>query len=475
MAFKRIATLKTVADFTAYLSSLGLSLPFDEEVQSGDAAPLAQPYFWGDKAIGNRFAVLPMQGWDSTPDGRPSELTRRRWRRFGLSGAKLIWGGEAVAVSSEGRDSPDALLINDDTVEELAELRELLVSAHAERFGRSDDLLVGLQLTHAGRFAKPSDKKVPQPLILYHHPILDVRFGLPAQTPLMTDDEVSLVVEDFVKASVLAGQAGFDFVDVRHCHGYLAHEFLSAVNRLGRYGGSLENRCRFLKEIVAGIRAKAPGMGIGVRLSAYDFIPFQSGKDGLGEAVPFHGSYPYAFGSDATGLGIDLAEPLAFLDLLMELDIKLVCITVGCPYYNYHIQRPTIKPPFNGYLPPEDPLVGVARMLSVAEELKQQRPQLIFVGSGYSYLQQWLPNVAQAVVRSGGADFVGIGRMSLSYPDIVADILEGKPLQKKRICRNCGDCTDASRGGLISGCFSLDEFYRERPEFKQLKRIRRMK
>ena len=291
----------------------------------------------------------------------------------------------------------------------------------------------------------------------------------------MTDDEIARLVEDFVRAAVLAQQAGFNFVDIKHCHGYLGHEFLSAVDRPGRYGGSLENRTKFLREIVTGIRAEAPRLDIAVRVSAFDFVPFQKGEGGRGEPVPFTGdNYPYAFGGDGTGLGIDLTEPLAFLSLLTELEIKLVCISAGGGY-NPHILRPAFFPASDGYLPPEDPLTGVARFISVTAELKRQRPKLVYVGSGYSYLQQWLPNIAQYLVRTGKVDFVGIGRMALCYPEMVADVLAGRPLKRRLICRTCSDCVTAPRNGMISGCFLLDDFYKKRPEYQQLRQLKSKK
>ena len=472
---RKIATLKTATDFNAYLDSIGVSLPFDETVQSGSDSPLAQPYALDDRGIGNRFAILPMEGWDGTTDGRPTELTKRRWQRFGLSGAKLIWGGEAAAVRPDGRANPNQLMILEETVGELAELRELLVQTHEKYFDNSENLMVGLQLTHSGRVSRPNGKKRPEPKILYHHPILDQRFGLSAEAPVVTDDEIARLVDDFVTAATLAQQAGFDFVDIKHCHGYLGHEFLSAVDRPGRYGGSFENRTRFLREIVTGIRAEAPGLDIAVRVSAFDFVPFQKGEGGRGEPVPISDeSYPYAFGGDGTGLGINLTEPLAFLDLLTNLGIKLVCISAGGGY-NPHILRPAFFPASDGYLPPEDPLIEVGRLISVTAELKRQRPKLLYVGSGYSYLQQWLPNVAQNVVRTGKADFIGIGRMALCYPDMVADVLAGRPLKRRLICRSCSDCTTAPRNGLISGCFSLDGFYKNRLEYQQLRQLKRKK
>ena len=473
MTYRHVASLKTANAFRDYLAESGIALDFDVELQTGTDAPLAQPYRLPNGfVIGNGFAVLPMEGWDGTTDGCPTELTFRRWRRFGASGAKLIWGGEAVAVRSDGRANPNQLMINESTLSDFIALREALVATHAKHWC-SDDLLIGLQLTHSGRFACPRHKERLEPIILYHHPILDRKFGIAPDYPVMSDDEIARVIDDFVTAAHLAQRAGFAFVDIKHCHGYLGHEFLSAVERPGRYGGSFENRTRFLREIVAGIRADAPGLEIGVRVSAFDLVPFHSGANGRSEPEPIGAEqYRYAFGGDGTGVGIDLSEPRAFLDLLTSLGINLVCISAGSPYYNPHVQRPALFPPSDGYKPPEDPLAGVARLIQVTTQLKHYRPDLTFVGSGYSYLQEWLPNVAQYVVRTGQADFVGLGRMVLTYPEMIADVLAGRPLQRKRICRTFSDCTTAPRNGWVSGCYRLDEFYKSRSEAQMLRTVR---
>lgn len=469
MRFQRVAQLRTAARFRDHLASIGANLPFDESLITGDDAPLAAPLTVNGRTIGNRFAILPMEGWDGTPDGRPTDLTRRRWSHFGASGAKLIWGGEAVAVRHDGRANPNQLMLTDDTAGDLADLRQTLINAHEDRFGDSDDLLIGLQLTHSGRFARPNSKTTLEPATAYRHPLLDAKFGITDDSALLSDDDIDALIDDFARAAVLAAQAGFHFVDVKHCHGYLGHEFLSAVNRDGRYGGSFENRTRFLRDVVAAIRAAAPGLDIGVRLSVFDWIPFQPGADRTGEPVAWtEERYPFAFGGDGSGTGIDLTEPRLFLNLLRELDIRLVCTTAGSPYYVPHIQRPALFPPSDGYQPPEDPLVGVARQIDVTAQLKASHPDLLFVGSGYSYLQEWLPNVAQAAVRTDRVDAVGLGRMVLAYHDLPADVLAGRPLQRKRICRTFSDCTTAPRNGLVSGCYPLDDFYKQRPESDQL-------
>lgn len=472
MSYTRIASLKTPQLFREHLAKLGAQLPFDEVIEHDADAPLAQPLDAGIKSVGNRFAILPMEGWDGTEDGRPTDLTLRRWVRFGTSGAKLIWGGEAVAIRHDGRANPNQLVANESTLAGLVQLREALVNEHADKFGSTDDLLIGLQLTHSGRFARPVDKKRLAPMTLYRHPLLDKKFNVP-ESAVLSDDDVSRIIEDFGPAASIAQRAGFEFVDLKHCHGYLGHEFLTAVDRPGKYGGSFENRTRFLREVVQVVRAAAPGMGIGVRLSAFDWIAFKPGADRIGEPdflkpSPQQGEgwgegYRYAFGGDGSGVGVDLTEPKLFLDLLAELGIKLVCITAGSPYYNPHIQRPALFPPSDGYQPPEDPLLGVARQINVAAQLKRHRPDLVTVGTGYSYLQEWLPNVAQAAVREGWIDSVGIGRMALAYPEMVADTLAGAPLQRKRICRTFSDCTTGPRNGLVSGCYPLDDFYKSHP------------
>jgi 2,4-dienoyl-CoA reductase-like NADH-dependent reductase (Old Yellow Enzyme family) len=469
-SYRRLASLKTAGQFAAHLASLGLTLGFDRELEAGPASPLAQPYQLSGFRLGNRFCILPMEGWDGTAEGEPSELTRRRWRHFGESGAKLIWGGEAVAVRHDGRANPNQLVSSDATSGSLASLRELLVEAHRARFGASDDLLVGLQLTHSGRFARPNSKTRLEPRILYHHPILDRKFALPPDYPCLTDAEIDDLIGDFVRAGARARAAGYDFVDLKHCHGYLGHEFLSATARAGRYGGSFENRTRFLRELVSGMRRDAPGLAIGVRLSAFDLLAYRMGEDRRGEPEPYEGRPPFAFGADAADpLRIDLAETFRFCELLVELGIELVCTSAGSPYYNPHIQRPALFPPSDGYLPPEDPLVGVERQIRVTSELKRRFPQLCFVGSGYSYLQEWLPHVGQHYVREGGVDLIGLGRLVLSYHDLPADVLAGRPLAAKRLCRTFSDCTTGPRNGLVSGCYPLDPFYRSHPDHAALK------
>jgi 2,4-dienoyl-CoA reductase-like NADH-dependent reductase (Old Yellow Enzyme family) len=452
------------------LDSLGVEIPCDPEILRGADSALLSSMRFNDVTIANRIAINPMEGWDGTLDGRPSEHTMRRWRRFGQSGAKLIWGGEAVAVNHEGRANPNQLVIGAVTREALAQLRSALVEEHKKVTGSDAGLVIGLQLTHSGRYCRPNAQGKAEPRILYRHPILDRRLNLPADYSVLSDGDVRAIIEDFHRAARTAWELGFDFVDIKHCHGYLGHEFLSAHTREGNYGGSFENRTRFLREVVQGIRSGAPKLELGVRLSAFDTIPFRPdpaksspGKPGPGipEAHEQLVPYRWGFGVDPDRpTEPDLTEAIKFLAVLEELQIRLVNITAGSPYYNPHVQRPALYPPSDGYLPPEDPLVGVARQMRTTRELKNRFPKLIFVGTAYTYLQDFLPHVAQAAVREGWVDAVGLGRMTLAYPEILWDAANARTVEHKRVCRTFSDCTTAPRNGLPSGCYPLDSYYK---------------
>jgi NADPH2 dehydrogenase len=472
--FPKIAQLKTVAALRARLIELGLELPVDEALLTTAAgSPLARPITIGGQRVGNRFCIHPMEGWDANRDGSPSELTLRRWRHFGHSGAKLIWGGEAAAVMPAGRANPRQTLATPENRAGLAALCEAATSAHRQRFGTIDDLLIGLQLTHSGRFCRPRSADL-EPRIAYHHPLLDLRFGIDPRddSVVWTDEELPGLVDAFVVAAGAARNAGFRFVDIKACHGYLLHEFLSAHVRSGRYGGDFAGRTRLLVEIIDRVRAQYPDLLVVVRLSAFDTVPYESAPGGAGRPMPYRDILPYRYGfgvEQSDPLREDLVETIELLRLLAAHGVAAVNISCGSPYYNPHIQRPAAFPPSDGYLPPEDPLVGVARQIHAARQCKEAVPELAIVGTGYSYLQDYLPHVAQGVVRAGWADLVGLGRMVLAYPELPVDVLATGQLARKRICRTFSDCTTAPRAGLISGCFPLDPFYKDLPEAADLR------
>jgi NADPH2 dehydrogenase len=479
----RIPSMKTVDAFREHLASLNIDLKAEDATDSSPTSPLSQPLNWNGRTIGNRWAIHPMEGWDGTTTGGITDPMVRRWHRFGESGAKLIWGGEAMAVRPDGRANPNQIIINEENKAGIAGLRETLIKAHGEKFGKTDDLVIGFQLTHSGRFCRPNDKKRWESRIAYHHPILDKKFNVTSSEQVLTDDDLKHLVDAYVAAAKIAAEVGADFLDIKHCHGYLLHEFLGAFTRPGQYGGSFENRSRLIREIVAGIRAVAPNLGIGVRLSAFDFVPFkpnpelaEPGKLGPGMPEDYTGMLPYkySFGvNQENPLEYDLTETFQFLELLQSLDVKLVNLSAGSPYYNPHIQRPAAYPPSDGYQPHEDPLIAVARQINVVKQLKARFPEMILVGSAYSYLQEYLPHVAQYYLRNGHVDVVGLGRVVLSYPGILADASTKGEIEKKFICRTFSDCTTAPRNALRSGCYPLDEYYKNFEDAPKLKEIKK--
>ena len=177
--YVKIARLADVNALRDRLATLGIDLPVDQSVLSSEqGSPLAEPMRLGPYSVGNRWCIHPMEGWDANSDGSPSEHVLRRWRNFGRSGAKLIWGGEAAAVCRDGRANPNQTLAIPENRRGLERLLQTVKSAHHESFGNTDDLVVGLQLTHSGRFCRPNNKGRAEPRIAYHHPLLDEKFQI---------------------------------------------------------------------------------------------------------------------------------------------------------------------------------------------------------------------------------------------------------------------------------------------------------
>lgn len=430
------------------------------------------------RTIGNRFCIHPMEGWDGTTDGAPTDDTFRRWRRFGESGAKLIWGGEAFAVQSDGRANPNQLFLNPhaDTHASMASLLTALRDTHVEHHGTCDDLLVGLQLTHSGRFCRPQPGDF-QPQIAEANPALARKYGLDDSVHVLSDDALRTIRDNIIRAAELAADVGFDFVDIKCCHGYLLHELLGARTRRGEYGGSFENRTRLFTEVLEGIRATRPNLLIGSRVSITDLVPYErSAIDALGVPMTKASDLPWkhAFGVEQNDpLKSEYSEPTEFVALCARLGVFMLNLTIGSPYYCPHLQRPAAYPPSDGYLPPRDPMLEVVRHLKTVRAIKERCPDMPLVGSGYSYLQEWLPHVAEFEVANGHVDMIGLGRSMLSYPTLPTDVLAGNALQRKLLCRTFSDCTTGPRNGLRSGCYPLDAEYAKRPEAQTIRILRK--
>jgi len=470
MQFKAPGSFKTADAFRARLAELDVSIELDDSLEAA-AGPFGAPLIADGLHIPNRFVIHPMEGWDGTRGGSPTVRTFRRWRNFGRSGAGLIWGGEAFAVLPEARANPHQLYLHQgDVAGDLARLLDEVHLGRAEVGLAPNHGPVGLQLTHSGRWSRP--EAGPSPLLAAHDALLDARVGVSSDAPLLSDAELARIRDHYVAAASLAQRVGFDFVDLKACHGYLVHELLGAHTRPGPYGGDFEGRTRFLFELIDSVRDACPGLAIGVRVSLADIVPHR--RDPLtNEGLPAARTWSHGFGVDHDAPSqFRLDEPLRLLRELVARGVRLVNVTLGSPYYNPHLQRPAAYPPSDGYQPFSDPLVNVARHLEVVRAAKARVPEAILVGTGYTYLMEWLPHVAQAELRAGRVDLVGLGRMVLSYPELPLDLLAGREMARKRICRTFSDCTTAPRHGLASGCYPLDPAYRDSAEATRVKALR---
>ena len=450
---------KSSEGLLAEARSLGLDLTLNE-----DLSPLCRPIRIGGRLVGNRLAIQPMEGCDADPDGTPGELTFRRYRRFGAGGAKLIWG-EAAAVVPEGRANPRQLVIGPSTASSLERMLRETREAHAEAVGNTDDLVVGLQLTHSGRYS------FQRPILAQHDPLLGPRTVVDRatgetagpDTPLISDDELDRLQDRYVEAADLAFRIGFDFVDIKQCHRYLLNELLAARSRPGKYGGSLENRTRFIREVVARISADR-GRIIATRLNVFDGLPYQKGPDGRGIPCPLDSPPHSVWGTNLEDPDEpDLTEPLKLVGWLKDLGVPLVNVSIGNPYASPHLLRPFEYPPPDGYETPEHPLIGVVRHFRLTAAVQAAYPDLAVVGSGYSWLQAFAFEAGAANIDAGRASFVGIGRGSLSQPDFGRRIARGEPLDRKRICRTFSYCTALMRskhndlGQFPTGCPPFDK------------------
>ncbi|MBR4073575.1 MAG: flavin oxidoreductase/NADH oxidase [Clostridia bacterium] len=419
----------TKEEFDKQNKELAVNLPYAENTEI-----LGKEYNLENKVIPNRLACQAMEGCDGTADGSPDTLTKRRYERLAKGGAGIIWF-EATAVMEEARANPRQLYINENNLDSFKKQVEEIKETALKTNGYEP--VVIMQATHSGRYSKPNG--TPAPLIAYNNPIFEKDNPISADR-IVTDEYLDRVGEALVKGSALAEKAGFDGVDIKCCHRYLNSELLSAFNREGRYGGSLENRTRLLRQSVKGaIDTCSKDFIVSSRLNVYDGFP-----------------HPYGFGVDNKG-GLDYKskEPVWLIKELYNMGVRLLNITMGNPYFNPHVNRPFAK---GAYEIEEHPLEGVKRVLGGIAEVKSQVPQMAIISSALSYLGVAAPNVAAAYIKDEKFDFAGFGRTIFAYPDFATDILKSGSMDKNKICICCSKCTEIMRSpGGTPGCVIRDK------------------
>jgi 2,4-dienoyl-CoA reductase (NADPH2) len=410
--------------------SLGMPLPYLDAI-----APLLAPGQIAGRRIPNRMAVQPMEGFDSTPAGAPDDLTFRRYRRYAEGGSGLIWF-EACSVTPSGRSNSRQLTLTGDTMPGFQRLVTMTRQAARNRFGSAHVPYLVLQLTHSGRFSK--FEKPSKPRVACFNPFLDVA---PDAVELFSDSELEGIRDQFIAAAALTGQAGFDAVDIKACHGYLLHELLSACTRTdSRYGGSFQNRTRLLLDIVEQIRAILPGLTLAVRMNVTDGIPS-----------------PYGFGTAGTeDASPELSEPLRLQQLLAHAGCRLFNISAGIPTFSPHLGRPFDRPVKGAPFPDIHPLRNVGSLIRWAALFQKAQPSVPVVGTGYSWLRHFWPNVGAAVLARAEASFVGLGRNAFAYPDAPLDLMNKGRLDPSKCCCACSCCTELMRNDQIIGCVIRD-------------------
>ncbi|MBQ3602555.1 MAG: flavin oxidoreductase/NADH oxidase [Clostridia bacterium] len=383
---------------------------------------LQMPLELHNRKIQNRIVFHPMEGCDGTAHGAVDELTYRRYLRFAKSGAGIIWF-EATAVTAEGRANPRQLFLNEKTKDSFKVLINDIKTTALKECGFEPIIIV--QLTHSGRFSKPDG--TPKPIVAYRNSHWEI--GKENQPYVISTDEYCKTIPNkYFTAAKLAEEVGFDGIDVKCCHGYLFNEFLSATEREGMYGGSLENRTRLYFECIDAVKeAVSEHTIVTTRLNACDCFP-----------------YPYGYGVDKNN-NIDLTETKQIIKSLYDKGIRLINLTLGNPYLIPHINRPCINAP-------EDGETGMKRIYNVTSELKNEFPDMYFIASGLSFAGENAMKYSELIINNGVADFAGFGRLTFAYPDFYRDYLENGQLNKSKLCLKCSKCSQLMRAGTVAGC-----------------------
>ena len=430
---------QTLEELQATVERLKLPLVLQQ-----DLSPLQNKVAIYHLETPNALAIQPMEGCDGTADGKPGELTYRRYQRFASGGAGLIWF-EATAVNQEGRANPRQLLASTANTKDLAQLLESSLQAARKTFGNNYDFVPVIQLTHSGRYSKPDGKS--RPIIAQHNPYLDPKNGIGPEYPVISDDQLEKLEDDYVRAAGVALDAGFPIVDVKCCHRYLLSELLGSHLREGRYGGSFTNRVRFLLNVVDKIHSQyGNSLKVAVRLNVWDGLPYPYGW----------GVTKNTEGMEPGSMPMDFTEPKLLLGELKQRGVKLINVSLGNPYYNPHLNRPYDTPSLGIAPANEHPLVSAARMFSAAAELQKAYPEMVIMGSGYSWFRHLLGYVAAGHLGNNLQKIAGVGREAFAYPEFARDLLEQGEMAPEKVCISCSKCTDIMRHGGTPGCVIRD-------------------
>ncbi len=415
------------------------SLGYEAEVKE-----LLEPVEVAGFPVPNRLVSLPMEGQDGQ-NGTPSALTFHKYERLAKGGYGVIWL-EATSISEAGKSNDLQLEITEENLAEFTELNTRMKKAGLESAFGKEPMTV-LQLNHSGRYSNHNKKQTAT--IMEHKKPLDEKRKIPADHPLVTDEYLDSLPEQYVQKARLAKKAGFDAVDLKACHGYLTSEALASFDRDGRYGGSFENRTKLLLNIIKAVKEdpECEGLILASRLNLTDAL-----------------SDPKSWGmSEADAEQIDLTEPFELIRQMKEAGISLIAMTMGNPYFKPNINKPSDLKKDEDL---ESPLVSCTRLIQEIAKAQAAFPDLAIVNVGYSWFRGFAPNLAEHDLRAGKMTLAGFGRAAISYGDMPNDLKNFGVADRRKACTTCNKCSELKANFLSSGCVVREPeiylpFYRE--------------
>jgi 2,4-dienoyl-CoA reductase-like NADH-dependent reductase (Old Yellow Enzyme family) len=368
----------------------------------------------------NRLVAQAMEGNDGEDGGKPSVRTIERYKKL----AEGNWGivvVEAISVSETSLARINGMILNRKNLDAFKKLVDKTKKSNS-------GVCLLFQLTHSGEQSGTfSDRTTLGP----------AREGY----RLLSTDELERIRDAFISASFLAEEAGADGIDFKMCHGYLGSEILRPGNmRNDKWGGSFENRTRFLAETVSALKAKIKNSEfiLGSRISLYEGIRGGCGTRGPDEIVE------------------DLTQMLDVIRLMAKLGMDYVNVSAGIPAVTGAITRPT-EP--SKYLA----LSHLRYTKTIKEMIKRESLNLKVIGSAYSAYKSESPTVCSEMIQKNYVDICGFGRQSFADPLTPAKLQSNT---KINWCLLCSGCTKLMVNQRHDGCIVYNEYYRQ--EYKRL-------
>jgi 2,4-dienoyl-CoA reductase-like NADH-dependent reductase (Old Yellow Enzyme family) len=350
---------------------------------------LETPYQFASHAAPNRLVAQAMES-NGGEKGAVTPEVIQRYKRLAEGGWGMVFV-EATSITEGQLARVRGLVITEKTLDGFGRL----VESFREANGRS---LLLFQLTHAGRLSRE------RPVKAYEDDAADI--------PVLTEEDLDEAVDNCIGAARLAHEAGADGVDIKACHGYLGGELLRPKNlRTDRYGGSAENRARYVAAVIGAVKESLPGFLVGSRVSLYEGIRGGCGTAGPDEVIE--------------DLAADILEVVS---VIAGAGADFINVSAGIPALTPTLTRPTVAGDVNLY-----------HHFRYARAVKERLGRVAVIGSAYSTAGEAAAGFAEENVRRGFADFAGFGRQTLADPLLPTKLFSDPGTI--RYCVRCGGCS----------------------------------